>query len=99
MSKYAAQGGLPSANNHKSPLGYRFKHNFMSWIEIDNGDPIAHLTTGQEILFETGFTVGNTTHHTAQPGYYYKLYKHNAGTYAGEWELRTPTGGVFPLRQ
>jgi YD repeat-containing protein len=82
MSQYSPGSGLPSATDFKSPLGYGFQHNWMSWIEMtgDYTDPvILHTTTGQEVRLDYSHTNGfccplssGTHFYTAQPGYHFK---------------------------
>jgi RHS repeat-associated protein len=92
MSKYEPGSGLPSSTDFKSPLGHRFKHNYMSWV-TGTGTPILHTTTGQEVKFPFSQNLGNGTVYYPQPGYHFKTFYRDG--VSDEWALETLTGTVY----
>ena len=92
MSKYAPTYADPS--DHKSPMGYRWQHNYMSWLEKKTSPTraIVHLTTGRDVRFDYVNTSGGYDNYKAQAGHYYDYLRQNTST--SVWELRSLTGMV-----
>jgi hypothetical protein len=95
MSLYEPGSGLPSATDFKSPLGYGFQHNFMSWVERDNGKPVLHLPTGQDVRFQfytTGIFFPWPRYWQQAVGYHFQELTEEQ---TGEFNLTTLTGTIY----
>jgi RHS repeat-associated protein len=89
--------GAGAATDYKAPLGYRWHHNYMSWLKLDTApnpdEAFVHLVTGQDVQFTYASTDGTYNFFTPQPGYHFDYLRQKIST--GIWELRTLTGQVY----
>jgi hypothetical protein len=87
-----APPGTPSGVN-RSPLGARWQHNYMSWIDqpADPGKRVIHTPNGEDVLASTGSSDATWQSFQVQVGQHYQSFRQRlAGT--REYELRTLTG-------
>lgn len=87
----------PGATDYRAPLGHRWHHNFMGWLDLDTtpnpDEVVVHLTTGQDVLFTFDSNAAGYDYYTPQPGYYVDYLRQN--TSSGTWQLRTIEGLTY----
>ncbi len=90
-SMYAPGGSAPA---YRKPMGERWQHPYMSWLDLNTGKVVLHTPQGQDVLFTYGSTAGGYDYYTPQPGFHV-VHLRQATSSPNKWELKTLEGRVL----
>ncbi|MEO8698736.1 MAG: hypothetical protein ABI867_01800 [Kofleriaceae bacterium] len=90
LSQYAPAGGAPV---WKKPMGERWGHTYMTWIDdIGSSKIVYHTNRGQDVLLtKTGSGLGVWQDYAPQPGVHFKSFKRRVAS-PFDYEITTLTG-------
>lgn len=90
-SLYEPGGSAPA---YRTPLGPRWGHSFMSWLDKPGSFPVVHTTDGRDVYFTFDSTAGGYDYYVPQEGFHVD-YLRQSTTTPFHWEMRTLTGMVY----
>lgn len=90
-------GAAPTSVN-RAPLGPRWQHNFMSWINLPAGNvgttsAVLHTTDGRDLAFMPSWTDGAWMYYSAQKGNHFQYLRRRSD--GVEFQLRTLLGDTI----
>lgn len=86
----ATPTGSPAPVN-RTPLGPRWQHNYMSWIDRSGTNAVLHTPQGEDVRATYAATDGTWNYFLAQPGHHYQWFRQRIGG-ANEYHVTTLTG-------
>lgn len=90
-SQYAPGGSAPV---YRKPMGERWQHNYMSWLDKSGSTVVLHTTLGQDVLWTYSSTISGYDYYTPQAGFHAQ-YLRQATSSPFKWELKDLDGNVL----
>jgi hypothetical protein len=89
-SLYEPGGSAPA---YRTPLGPRWQHNYMSWIDKGTSNAVLHFD-GRDVYFAFDKSQGGYSYYKPQAGFHVSHLRQK-NTSPNQWELRLLTGEVY----